>query len=379
VRTLVALVAGLVAIPLAAARPGAPPALSLSVSSDKVLYGQSVTLSGRLAGAADAGRVVVIDAWAYGESTPQRLAAVTTDAHGFWTFKARPTIETIYQANAATTMSRRLTIGVAPKISVAKLANGHLRVRVSAGRSFDRRFVQLQSQNADGTWTTVDRKRLSAASIAVLKPPASAATVRVAMSVNQAGAGYLGSAGGALPYRAEPLMLTPSTLTVQYGHRVTFAGRLASGHAGQRVWITARPYGRPSFTYATVTTGRDGRFTVTANPTILTAYQAHGAGHASPRTVVDVRPIIAVHELGSGRVQVHVISAAFLRGRTVQLQQLTDGHWRTVARQRLTSTATAMFAHVVPPSTVIRIAMSVNQAGAGYLGSASHPILYRGI
>jgi hypothetical protein len=31
------------------------------------------------------------------------------------------------------------------------------------------------------------------------------------------------------------------------------------------------------------------------------------------------------------------------------------------------------------PLRVIRVAMSVNQAGAGYLGTASHPFVYRGV
>jgi hypothetical protein len=29
------------------------------------------------------------------------------------------------------------------------------------------------------------------------------------------------------------------------------------------------------------------------------------------------------------------------------------------------------------PRSVVRVAMSVNQAGAGYLGTSSHPLVYR--
>ena len=63
------------------------------------------------------------------------------------------------------------------------------------------------------------------------------------MSVNQAGAGYLGAATHALRYRPLALTMRPVAFKVLYGHRVMLTGRLVRGGAGRRVAIVARPYG----------------------------------------------------------------------------------------------------------------------------------------
>jgi hypothetical protein len=186
-------------------------------------------------------------------------------------------------------------------------------------------------------------------------------------------------AAAAHPGSASSIALRPSALTVLYGHRVTLDGRIPDGRAGSQVAIVAHPYGRPAFRIARVTTGAGGRFRYVANPTILTAYTAHVTGFASPQVVVDVRPTIVVRELGNGRVWTHVASAAFLFGRSVQLQQLLGSTWQTIDKHRLSSTATTTFAKGLVPSAKLRVAMSINQAGSGYVGSASHPIAYHGV
>ena len=208
-RTLVALCCALLALPLAAAaQPGTSSALTLSVSSSQAVYGHPVLLSGRLSGSHAAGRAVALDAWPYGAAAAHRLAVVTTDGGGAWTYRAHPAIQTAYQANGPGAMSARVTVGVHPAITVTRLANGRLRASVHAGHSFTGRFVQLQTGNADGSWTTVDRKRLSRASQAVLTPPAGTGDVRVAMSVNQSGAGYLGATSRRVSFEVGPVSLS---------------------------------------------------------------------------------------------------------------------------------------------------------------------------
>jgi hypothetical protein len=379
VRTLVALVAGLAVIPLAAAaRPG-PSTLSLTPQSHKVLYGHSVTLSGRLTGAHHAGRMVAIDARTYGSSSPHRIATVTTNANGAWSFTARPRLQTSYQAHAGTAMSRRVAIGVAPAVTVNALANGRLRVHIAPVHHFTRRLVQLQARNAAGGWTTVDRMRLNRASTAVFGPRMGNATIRFALSVNQAGAGFLGAASHALLWRPKSLQLSTSGLTVLYGHHVTLTGRVVNGRAGERVTITARRYGHPDYRFAIVRTGPGGVFSFNARPSILTTYRARlASGRMSPRVVVDVRPTITVRELRNGRVQTHVAAGRSMRGRMVQLQRFSGSRWTTLAKRPLHAGSTATFAFPLSSST-IRVAMSVNQAGAGYTGSTSHPLVYTAV
>jgi hypothetical protein len=274
-----------------------------------------------------------------------------------------------------------VTVGVAPAMSVTVLANGRIRAMVHGGHAFDQRFVELQTRSATGRWTTVGRKRLSTASIAVFSATLPTSTIRVAMSINQAGAGYLGAASHALAYRAERLMMIPSTFKVLYGHRVTLTGRLVNGRAGQHVMILARPYGRKAFVFAILTTDRLGGFSVNARPSIQTTYLAQfGGTRQSQAATIGVRPTITARELGNGRLLARVKTASFLTGHLVQLQRLISGKtWQTIAKRPLLSNATATFKLLVLPTSTVRVAMSVNQAGAGLLGSTSHPLLYRAV
>ena len=93
-RTLLILLAGLALVPSALASNGAHETLSLSASAFRALYGDRVTLTGRIAGRPLAGRAIIIEAWPYGQSAPHRLAVVRTSANGKWTLKVGPRIET---------------------------------------------------------------------------------------------------------------------------------------------------------------------------------------------------------------------------------------------------------------------------------------------
>ena len=56
-----------------------------------------------------------------------------------------------------------------------------------------------------------------------------------------------------------------------------------------------------------------------------------------------------------------------------------DGHWVTVKRERLNSSSTTTFRTSLLPRghSTIRIALSVNQAGPGYLAGFSRTLGYR--
>ncbi len=379
---LLALFVGLAALQVvAAAAAGNPPSLTLLVSSPRVLYGHGVTLSGRLAGKAVAGKTVVIDARPYGTSAPHPVAAVSTSLAGRWSYRVNPTIQTSYEARVGATRSPGATVGVAPRVTVSELANGRVRAQVSAMNPFTNRLIQLQQKASGGAWTTVDRKRLSSSSIAVFSPRVGTSTIRIAMSINQAGAGYLGAASHAFTYRAEQLTMKPSALRVEYGHGVTLSGQLLNGKPGTHVAIFARRYGSSGPTkIATLATGSKGGFSVTVRPTVRTVYRAAVAGLPSPaNAIIGVQPTLTVHQLGGGRL-VATASAGkkTFVGKAVQLQRMTNHVWRTVAKRQLGKDSTTVFTLHLPDS-MVRVAMSVNQAGAGYLGSTSHPLTYRAV
>lgn len=67
------------------------------------------------------------------------------------------------------------------------------------------------------------------------------------------------------------------------------------------------------------------------------------------------------------------------KGRDVQVQQWTGGRWTTVAKQALNGRSETVFAASALPggTSTLRVAMSVNQAGVGYLGSTSDSFVYQ--
>jgi len=378
VRSLLVILAGVALVPLAQSAPPRPQAsLSLTASSYRVLYGHGMTLAGRLSRTHAAGKAVTIDAWPYGRSAPVPIAVVQTNSHGRFSVPVKPHIRTTYWAHAGSAMSRKLTVGVAPALQLKVLANGHVRAHATAARSFLGGTIQLQRRSGGG-WTTIARTKLGRHSTAVIVRSLPAGTIRLAMSVNQAGAGYLGATTHALRYRPPQLLMTPSAFKVLYGHRVMLTGRLLHGGAGRHVAIVAHPYGLHLVRVATATTGKGGRFSVIVTPRIMTTYQARlGSIRPSRPVTVGVRPLMSVMELANGSLRTRVVAAKTFRGRMVQLQRRHGSEWQTIVKRPLHG-STAIFT-VTLPKGLVRVAMSVNQAGAGYLGSTSHALIYRAV
>ena len=102
-----------------------------------------------------------------------------------------PKILTTYRATWKTASSLPVQTAVAPSISFGRL-NGFV-TRVFAGRSMARKQVQLQRLSSFGQWVTIKRVSLDLNSRARFQAalPIGQNRLRIAMSVNQAGAGYL--------------------------------------------------------------------------------------------------------------------------------------------------------------------------------------------
>jgi hypothetical protein len=92
---------------------------------------------------------------------------------------------------------------------------------------------------------------------------------------------------------------------------------------------------------------------------------------------VGVHPAISLTRTKAAKLATHVSGATSFRGRVVQLQRRTSaGKWVTVRRGRLLRTSSVAFKLSVLPRgrSVVRVVMSVNQAGAGYLGGKSRQL-----
>src|SRR2546421_6808640 len=117
-KTLVALfTAGLLAL-LASVGTAAPPqTVTISASRPSVVFGKSVTLSGKVS-AGKAGENVSVLAEPFGATAFAALATVQTVPGGHWSEVVKPTIETSYQAMWKGATSSTVSVKVRPLITL---------------------------------------------------------------------------------------------------------------------------------------------------------------------------------------------------------------------------------------------------------------------
>ncbi len=186
--------------------------------------------------------------------------------------------------------------------------------------------------------------------------------------------------GSDLTFATHGVTISSGGREVTFGGRVTLSGSVPTQRAGEQVIVYAQAYGRGSpVSVATILTAAGGVWSYIARPRIQTTYQAGWQGGLSPQVVVGVHPSISLAHTPAGLVT-HVASVSGMRGRLVQLQRRTSaGKWVTVRRARLGRTSRVTFKLSLLPHgrSAVRVVMSINQAGAGYLGGKSHTITVR--
>ncbi len=168
---------------------------------------------------------------------------------------------------------------------------------------------------------------------------------------------------------------------IVYGQQVSLSGAVSSGDANEKVTIYAQPYPQASFqelTTVLTTTGGAWNLVLSPSPRILTQYQARWNGRTSVTVGVQVRPRIRL-SYRRGRFFTAVQSATSHAGRVVQVQRLSRfGQWVTLKKVRLGRKSSAVFRLRLPRGrSRIQVAMSVNQAGGGYLAGFSPTITVR--
>ncbi len=162
---------------------------------------------------------------------------------------------------------------------------------------------------------------------------------------------------------------------IVYGQAVTLSGSISSGLADQNVTIYQQPFPQASFAQVTTvktTTGGVWQLILSPAPKILTNYQARWNGRTSINVMVQVRPRIRL-SYRNGKFTTAVQAATSHAGRSVMVQRLSRfGQWVTLKKVRLGGKSSAVFRVKLPKGkSRVRVAMSVNQAGAGYLAGYS--------
>lgn len=172
------------------------------------------------------------------------------------------------------------------------------------------------------------------------------------------------------------LTLAASQAYMTFGDKLTISGVVSNHRAGEQVTIFYQPYPQPNLIQRTVVvTSAGGAYSFLISPEVLTTYQAFWKGAYSPPTTVQVQPKLTIGR--DGVWILHAYAGHSLAGRDVQFQRLnaSTGQWVTLRKVMLNARSAARVAVTLPKGmNHLRLAMSVNQAGAGYLAGFS-PIL----
>jgi plastocyanin len=172
---------------------GPPPSVSIAASTPAVFFGAGVRLTGNISSRAS-NQVVQIWARPYGQTSYIKKADVTTATDGAWDYQDTPAVLTEYQAKWGARSSVTAMVGVRPRVTLIRRSPWFV-TSVKAGRAFAGRYVYVQRKSSLGQW--VNRKKVvlggSGAKRFKMDLPRGRHTLRVFLTTNQAGTGYIWS------------------------------------------------------------------------------------------------------------------------------------------------------------------------------------------
>lgn len=127
----------------AAPAAAAPATLTLKAAPTVVAYAGSTTLSGVLSTLKSGQRVDILGQDC-GQGAFKKVTTVTTTTGGAFTYAAKPTMNTNYQAKQKAVTSPTAAVQVAPTLKLKKLARNKFSVSVTAAQTFVGKFVVFQ-------------------------------------------------------------------------------------------------------------------------------------------------------------------------------------------------------------------------------------------
>jgi plastocyanin len=173
--------------------------------------------------------------------------------------------------------------------------------------------------------------------------------------------------------------IAASAGTVFHGAGIQLTGLISSGNANQNVEIWSRPFDQMSFAkevdLKTVTAGGYGWSDV---PSVLTFYQARWGNRSSAIISVGVRPRMTFIRR-PGWFITSAKARSSMAGRWVYVQRRSAfNQWVNIKKVRLGSAGARRFKlQLRRGRNVLRMFMTTNQAGSGYLWSHSRTLLVR--
>jgi len=176
-----------------AGRTAPPQSLTISLSRPNVVYGSSVTLSGKVSNS-KAGETVDVLAEPFDATSFTVLGSVATTAGGHWADVVKPTITTSYEAKWESATSSTVTVKVRPLITLTlvSLSTGTFSTKVTAARSFAGKFVLVQLLSSSGV-ATLKKVILDASSSATFRVRLRQrrSRLRLVMPTSQTAPGYI--------------------------------------------------------------------------------------------------------------------------------------------------------------------------------------------
>jgi plastocyanin len=176
---------------------------------------------------------------------------------------------------------------------------------------------------------------------------------------------------------APSISIALSAPIVFYGAGIRLTGFISSGAANQDVSVWEKPFGSTSFVKrADLKTGTSGAYDYTLVPQVLSEYQTRWGNRASAVAMVGVRPRMTFIR----RAPWFVTSAKAgrsLAGRWVYVQRRSSlGQWVNRKKVRLGSSGARRFQmDLARGRHVLRMFMTTNQAGTGYVWSHSRTLV----
>ena len=171
--------------------------------------------------------------------------------------------------------------------------------------------------------------------------------------------------------------IAASAPAVFFGGTLRLTGTVSSRDANADVSIWAQPFGQASYVrIADLKTATAGAYDWSTVPNVLTSYQARWGNRVSATATVGVRPRITLIRRGAWFVT-SAKAANPLAGRFVYIQRRSSlGQWVNRRKVVLGSSGARRFRmDLAPGRHILRVFLTTNQAGTGYLWSHSRTIV----
>jgi plastocyanin len=181
---------------------GNPPSVSIGASVPIAVFGSQIHVGGAISPPA-VGDTVSVFAQPSGQLSFVKVADVQTTTNGVWDYIVSPQLLTSYKATWKGKTSAIVSVAVSPRLTLTRVG-GWFVTRAQAAKSFYHRWVYVQRQNRFGEWVSLRKVTLNRQSTQRFRLrglPKGRNRLRVFMTTNQAGTGYIFGTSPTLSFR----------------------------------------------------------------------------------------------------------------------------------------------------------------------------------